>query len=52
MSVDLFHRRAGNGRSIVILHGLFGSCDNWGSIDKAMAERYDVTLVDQRDHGL
>ena len=51
MSVDLFHRRAGNGRSIVILHGLFGSCDNWGSIGKALAERYDVTLVDQRDHG-
>ncbi len=51
MSVDLFHRRAGNGRSIVILHGLFGSCDNWGSIGKALAERYDVTLIDQRDHG-
>lgn len=51
MSVELFHRRAGSGKPIVILHGLFGSCDNWGSIGKALAEGYDVTLADQRDHG-
>jgi esterase len=51
MSVDLFHRRSGSGRPIVILHGLFGSCDNWGTIGKTLAEQYDVTLVDQRDHG-
>lgn len=51
MSVDLFHRRLGQGAPIVILHGLFGSSDNWGSIGKQLAERYDVLLVDQRDHG-
>src|SRR5215207_3634043 len=51
MSVDLFHRRAGSGQPVVILHGLFGSCDNWGTIGKTLAEQYDVILVDQRDHG-
>lgn len=51
MSVDLFYRRAGQGTPIVILHGLFGSCDNWGTIGKALSEAFDVLLVDQRDHG-
>jgi esterase len=51
MSIDLFHRRLGAGKPIVILHGLFGSSDNWGSIGKELAEQYDVVLVDQRDHG-
>src|ERR1051325_8703208 len=62
MSVDLFHRRLGpttplslgegqGVRAIVILHGLFGSSDNWGTIGKTLAEQYDVILVDQRDHG-
>lgn len=51
MSVDLFHRRSGSGQPIVILHGLFGSSDNWGTIGKTLAEQYDVVLIDQRDHG-
>jgi len=51
MSVGLYHRRSGSGAPIVILHGLFGSSDNWGSIGKELAGSYDVTLVDQRDHG-
>lgn len=51
MSVDLFHRRIGSGQPVVVLHGLFGSSDNWGSIGKELGEQYDVLLVDQRDHG-
>jgi pimeloyl-ACP methyl ester carboxylesterase len=51
MSVELFHRRSGAGQPIVILHGLFGSSDNWGSIARELQEAYDVLLVDQRDHG-
>lgn len=51
MSVDLFHRRAGQGTPIVVLHGLFGSCDNWGTIGKTLSADHDVVLVDQRDHG-
>lgn len=36
---------------MVILHGLFGSSDNWQSHAKKLAEYYRVILVDQRNHG-
>ena len=36
---------------LVILHGLFGSLDNWFSISKAFADKHHVYLVDQRNHG-
>ena len=35
----------------MILHGLFGSSDNWQTLGRALAEKYRVYLVDQRDHG-
>ena len=35
----------------MILHGLFGSLDNWFSISKAFADKHHVYLVDQRNHG-
>jgi esterase len=49
--VPLFHRRSGSGQPIVILHGLFGSSDNLGTIAKELATDHEVMLVDQRDHG-
>lgn len=51
MSVELFHRRSGSGPAVVILHGLFGSSDNFASIGRDLAADTDVVLVDQRDHG-
>lgn len=37
---------------MVILHGLFGSCDNWLTISKVIAEQgFSVYAVDQRNHG-
>lgn len=36
---------------MVILHGLFGSSDNWYSLSKVFAEKYEVYTVDQRNHG-
>lgn len=36
---------------MVILHGLFGSADNFGTIGKDLGRDHDVLLVDQRDHG-
>lgn len=36
---------------ILILHGLFGSQKNWGSIAKKLAEKYPVITVDLRNHG-
>jgi esterase len=58
--VDLHYRRLGpqGATPVVILHGLFGSSDNWASIGKELSEPtapgaapLDVLLVDLRDHG-
>ena len=41
----------GEGEPIIILHGLFGSLDNWQTLGKKLAENYLVYLVDLRNHG-
>ncbi|MFM7814960.1 MAG: alpha/beta fold hydrolase [Flavobacteriales bacterium] len=51
MSVTLFHRILGEGQPLFILHGLFGSSDNWQTHAKALSEPFQVILVDQRNHG-
>ncbi len=51
MSVELFHRREGAGKPILILHGLFGSSDNFGQIGRTLGTQFEVVLVDERDHG-
>jgi esterase len=49
--MNLFFREAGQGTPLIILHGLFGSSDNWFSLSKVFAEKYRVFAVDQRNHG-
>ena len=41
----------GEGPPLIILHGLFGSSDNWFSISKSLASTFQVHLLDQRNHG-
>ena len=36
---------------MLILHGLFGSLDNWMSHAKTLSEDFEVWLIDQRNHG-
>ena len=48
---QLFFRTLGEGKPLVILHGLFGSSDNWLTLGKRYAEDYKVYLVDQCNHG-
>ncbi len=36
---------------LVLLHGLFGSGDNWGTVAKHFAQQYQVISVDLRNHG-
>ena len=36
---------------IIILHGVFGTSDNWQTFGKTLSEHYQVFLVDQRNHG-
>ena len=49
--MKLTHRIVGEGKPLVILHGLFGNSDNWQTHAKKLAEYYQVILVDQRNHG-
>lgn len=41
----------GEGPPLVLLHGLFGSADNWGSIARHFSQDHQVISVDLRNHG-
>jgi len=49
--MKLAFRQMGSGDPLIILHGLFGSSDNWQTLGKQFAEDFSVYLVDQRNHG-
>ena len=50
--MSLYYREIGRGEhTIVILHGLYGSSDNWVTIAKKLQENFRVILPDQRNHG-
>ncbi|MEJ6753946.1 MAG: alpha/beta fold hydrolase [Flavobacteriales bacterium] len=49
--MKLNFKKIGKGKPLLILHGLFGSSDNWGSLGKKFAENNLVYLVDLRNHG-
>lgn len=42
----------GRGEPLVVLHGLFGSGDNWHGLAQRFATRFRVILPDARNHGL
>ncbi|HNX78828.1 MAG TPA: alpha/beta fold hydrolase, partial [Prolixibacteraceae bacterium] len=48
----MFFRKTGAGDPLVILHGLYGSSDNWMGIARRLAEQYTVFSPDLRNHGL
>lgn len=49
--MKLFFRKYGEGPPLIILHGLFGSSDNWITIAKRLSSRFTVFIPDQRNHG-
>lgn len=52
LCMELFHRVYGSGRPLVILHGLFGSSDNWMTQARMLGEHFSVYTLDLRNHGL
>jgi esterase len=50
--MKLHFREYGEGAPLIILHGLFGSSDNWLTQAKLFAPHYKVYTIDQRNHGL
>lgn len=49
--MKLFYRKYGNGPALIILHGLYGSSDNWITIARQLSDTFTVILPDQRNHG-
>lgn len=49
--MKLFYRESGKGKPLIVLHGLYGSSDNWVSIAKELEPFFRVINVDQRNHG-
>ncbi|GAA0790681.1 alpha/beta fold hydrolase [Marinobacterium sediminicola] len=47
----LHFQRHGQGEPLVILHGLFGTLENWGAQIKELSEHFDVIAADLRNHG-
>ncbi|PLW96840.1 MAG: alpha/beta hydrolase [Marinilabiliales bacterium] len=50
--MELFYRKYGNGKPVVILHGLYGLSDNWAWYGRRLGEKYSVFTPDLRNHGL
>lgn len=49
--MKLNYKAIGEGKPIIILHGVFGSLDNWLTIGKKLSESFKIYLVDLRNHG-
>lgn len=49
--MQLHFQRHGNGFPLVILHGLFGSSENWQPLARRFAAQFTVLTVDLRNHG-
>jgi len=46
-----FRKYGESGPPLVIVHGLYGSGDNWVSIARDLSSGFEVYVVDQRNHG-
>ncbi len=50
--MQLNYKKFGDtGSTILILHGLLGSLDNWQTIARQLSVSHQVYIVDQRNHG-
>ncbi|HSY18622.1 MAG TPA: alpha/beta fold hydrolase [Candidatus Acidoferrales bacterium] len=49
--MQLNFKQLGQGEPLVLLHGLFGSADNWFGVAPKLAEKFHVFILDLRNHG-
>ena len=49
--MNLHYRTLGEGPPLIVMHGVFGSSDNWQTVGKEFAAYHKVYLVDMRNHG-
>ena len=51
MKQQLNYRVSGEGKEVIVIHGLFGSMDNLTPVVRSLADSYKVLSVDLRNHG-
>lgn len=51
MSVELNGRVTGEGKPLILLHGLFGSADNLGAVARGLEAGWQIHALDLRNHG-
>ena len=51
MTKLLHSKILGQGKPLIILHGLFGMLDNWQGLAKEFGEFFETHILDQRNHG-
>lgn len=49
--MQLHYEQSGEGHPLIILHGLFGSLENWRTLSKIFSRSFQVFTLDQRNHG-
>jgi pimeloyl-ACP methyl ester carboxylesterase len=49
--MQLHFQTYGHGAPVLILHGLFGSLQNWQTISRRLGTHFQVFALDQRNHG-
>lgn len=49
--MDLNFKTFGSGPPVIILHGLFGTLDNWQTVARQLSENFTVFILDLRNHG-
>lgn len=49
--MQLHFKESGQGEPVILLHGLFGSSDNWQPVAVRLAESFHVFALDHRNHG-
>ncbi len=50
-TVNLYFQEVGKGEPVLILHGLFGSSDNWRTVSLKLSQKNLVYSIDLRNHG-
>lgn len=51
LNMQLHFKQLGHGEPLMLLHGLFGSADNWFGVAPKLAEKFQVFALDLRNHG-
>ena len=52
MALELYVKQAGEGRPVLLLHGLFGAGGNLGALSRSLQDAYTVYSIDLPNTGV